>query len=49
MEEAVKSLRSFRKRGDLVLLSPGAASFNLFENEFDRGAQFNQYVKKLRK
>ena len=28
---------------------PGAASFNLFENEFDRGAQFNQYVKKLRK
>ncbi|MEK7624177.1 MAG: UDP-N-acetylmuramoyl-L-alanine--D-glutamate ligase [Patescibacteria group bacterium] len=49
MEEAVKKAYDLSQTGDLVLLSPGAASFNLFENEFDRGAQFNQYVKKLRK
>lgn len=29
---------------DIVLLSPGAASFNMFKNEFDRGEQFKQCV-----
>ena len=28
-----------------VLLSPGAASFELFKNEFDRGTQFKALVK----
>lgn len=32
---------------DLVLLSPAAASFGMFENEFDRGNQFNKIVKNL--
>jgi len=33
---------------DLVLLSPAAASFGMFENEFDRGDQFNKIVKNLK-
>ena len=33
---------------DLVLLSPAAASFGMFENEFDRGEQFNKIVKNLK-
>lgn len=36
--------------GDTVLLSPAAASFGkYFVNEFDRGKQFNQLVKSLKK
>ena len=38
----------YRKQG-FDFAFPGAASFNLFENEFDRGEQFNQCVKNLRK
>lgn len=30
-----------------VLLSPGAASFNMFRNEFDRGVQFTQIARSL--
>ncbi len=30
---------------DIILLSPAAASFGIFENEFDRGDQFNKIVK----
>jgi len=33
---------------DLVLLSPAAASFGMFKNEFDRGDQFNKIVKNLK-
>lgn len=47
MFEAVKIAHSLAKNGDMVLLSPGFASFDLFENEFDRGRQFNQEVSKL--
>lgn len=47
MKEAVKKAESLAQKGDIVLLSPGAASFNLFKNEFDRGKQFVQVVKKL--
>ena len=35
-------------RGDVVLLSPAAASFGMFKNEFDRGRQFTQLVKLLK-
>lgn len=47
MKEAVSKASKTAKRGDTVLLSPGAASFNLFENEFDRGNQFIKYVKEI--
>ena len=46
MKEAVAKAKSLAKKGDVVLLSPGAASFNLFANEFDRGDQFKKLVGK---
>jgi len=33
---------------NLILLSPAAASFGMFKNEFDRGDQFNKIVKNLK-
>jgi UDP-N-acetylmuramoylalanine--D-glutamate ligase len=47
MKEAVSAARACARRGDTVLLSPGAASFGVFKNEFDRGDQFVVLVKKL--
>lgn len=49
MAEAVKKAKEIAKKGDAVVLSPGAASFNLFKNEFDRGRQFVEAVKSLAK
>lgn len=46
MPEAVEKAKKSAKKGDIVLLSPGAASFNLFKNEFDRGNKFIREVKK---
>ncbi|NQU83986.1 MAG: UDP-N-acetylmuramoyl-L-alanine--D-glutamate ligase [Parcubacteria group bacterium] len=46
MKEAVSKAREMSKRGDIVLLSPGAASFGLFKNEFDRGDKFVKEIKK---
>ena len=40
MVEAVRMAYGLAKSGDTVLLSPGAASFGLFQHEFDRGEQF---------
>ncbi|MEI8344186.1 MAG: UDP-N-acetylmuramoyl-L-alanine--D-glutamate ligase [Candidatus Moraniibacteriota bacterium] len=48
MEKAVQLARSFAKEGEVVLLSPGAASFGLFNNEFDRGDKFRAAVKNLK-
>jgi len=48
MEEAVNLAYQFSQEGDIVLLSPGAASFGLFLNEFDRGDQFKSAVAKLK-
>lgn len=47
MKEAVAMARRAAQSGDIVLLSPGAASFGLFLNEFDRGDQFTNEVRKL--
>ncbi len=47
MREAVKLARQLAQRGDIILLSPAAASFNLFRNEVDRGEQFVREIKKL--
>lgn len=44
MRKAVDMAKSLAKFGDIILLSPGAASFGLFQNEFDRGDQFNKEV-----
>lgn len=48
MQEAVKTAQKLSKKGDVVVLSPATTSFNLFKNEFDRGNQFVEAVKKLR-
>lgn len=47
MKEAMALVRAAEKKGDIVLLSPGAASFGIFKNEFDRGAQFVKAVKRI--
>lgn len=44
MQEAVNEAKVHAERGDIVLLSPGAASFNLFAHEFDRGNQFKESI-----
>ncbi len=48
MIDAVGLAKSFAKAGDIILLSPACASFGLFKNEFDRGNQFKNIVKKLK-
>ncbi len=47
MVEAMQAASSVAQSGDIVLLSPGTASFGIFKNEFDRGAQFKDAVAKL--
>ena len=47
MEKAVVRAKNISGPGDIVLLSPGAASFGLFLNEFDRGEKFREAVRKL--
>lgn len=47
MREAVDLASREAAPGDIVLLSPGFASFGLFQNEFDRGDQFVNTVRAL--
>jgi UDP-N-acetylmuramoylalanine--D-glutamate ligase len=49
LEEAVTAAASAARPNDIVLFSPGCASFELFRNEFDRGNQFKTIVKNLQK
>jgi UDP-N-acetylmuramoylalanine--D-glutamate ligase len=46
-EEAIISAHQEARKGEVVLLSPGFASFGMFENEFDRGRKFKKIVGKL--
>ncbi len=46
--ESIKSAYSETEKGELVLLSPGFASFGMFENEFERGRQFRKIVNNLK-
>ena len=45
--EAVQLASRLAKKGDVVLLSPCCASFDLFKNYEDRGRQFKDEVRKL--
>ena len=47
MDEAVRNAYELAEKGDIVLLSPCCASFDLFENYEDRGDQFKKFVRKL--
>ena len=48
MRQAVRLATDRAKKGDVVLLSPGATSFGLFKNEFDRADAFVREVKKIK-
>ena len=46
-EQAVRIAYELGREGDIVLLSPACASFDLFENYEDRGRQFKNAVRGL--
>ena len=47
MEEAIRQAHRFAEPGDVVLLSPACASFDMFENYEDRGDTFKRLVMSL--
>ena len=46
-EDAVRAASGFAGKGDVVLLSPCCASFDLFKNYEDRGKKFKEAVRRL--
>ncbi len=44
MEEAVRAAQSLAQPGDIILLSPACASFDMFESAEDRGQKFADAV-----
>ncbi len=47
LEKLLTDIKTVAKTGDIILFSPAATSFNLFQNEFDRGSKFNQAVERI--
>ncbi|WNY64206.1 UDP-N-acetylmuramoyl-L-alanine--D-glutamate ligase [Borreliella americana] len=47
LKDAVNYSLKISNSGDIVLFSPASASFELFNNEFDRGLQFKNLVNML--
>ncbi|MBC8162859.1 MAG: UDP-N-acetylmuramoyl-L-alanine--D-glutamate ligase [Roseiflexaceae bacterium] len=43
-EAAIRAARALAAPGEIVLLSPGCASFGMFRNEFHRGEEFRRIV-----
>lgn len=48
MKEAVQQAFNQAQVGEVILLSPACASFDMFENYKDRGKQFKKYVQALK-
>lgn len=48
MSDCVSACRQMAHKGDIVLLSPCCASFDLFKNMEDRGEQFKTLVRQMR-
>ncbi|MBA3471062.1 MAG: UDP-N-acetylmuramoyl-L-alanine--D-glutamate ligase [Herpetosiphonaceae bacterium] len=46
-EAAIRAAYALARPGDTILLSPGAASFGMFRNEFHRGEEFRRIVGEL--
>jgi UDP-N-acetylmuramoylalanine--D-glutamate ligase len=47
MSDAVRLARKRGQAGDIVLLSPGCASFDMFRNYEERGKVFREIVNGL--
>jgi len=47
LKEAVEKSFKYAKSGDIVLLSPACASWDMFENYEQRGKMFKEYVNEL--
>lgn len=47
LTDAVEFLWNNAEKGDVLMLSPGCASFGLFRDYFDRANQFREIIKKL--
>lgn len=47
MQDAVQSAYRLAKKGDVVLLSPACASFDLFKSYEERGEKFKECIKQL--
>lgn len=48
IKDTVSLAVSSAKKGDIIVLSPGFASFGMFNNEYDRNDQFMKIIKKLK-
>jgi UDP-N-acetylmuramoylalanine--D-glutamate ligase len=48
LKQAVHQAVAVAKKGDILVLSPGFASFGMFKNEYDRGDQFNKIIRNLK-
>ena len=48
MEEAVQVASGFAENNEVVLLSPGCTSFDMFISYEERGTVFKKYVKELK-
>lgn len=47
MQEVITRAREYAESGDIVILSPACASFDMFKNFYDRGDQFRRIVQAL--
>jgi UDP-N-acetylmuramoylalanine--D-glutamate ligase len=47
LDEAVRLARRLARPGDVVLLSPACASFDMFRNYAERGQKFREFVRSL--
>jgi UDP-N-acetylmuramoylalanine--D-glutamate ligase len=47
MQQVIKAASTIAKPGDVVLLSPACASFDMFRNYKERGDQFKKEITAL--